>query len=196
MKKIIAAAALAMTGFGLAAPAYAAASAATSSAHTFQSHLAVGLGHGPQQRAAASLDSGVYVIHSAGSAAGSALGIGPVPLVFPPLPVPARYFDGGSFVQRWVVQPTGDGRYSITAVPGGDYSYSLAPRGNDVFVSATTRPVAQWLIQPAGDGMWTIAAPDGDDRVVTLQRDEVPPLVLAPQDGSADQLWSFSRLDA
>lgn len=55
--------------------------------------------------------------------------------------------------------------------------------------------MAQWLIQPARNGTWTIAAPDGDDSVITLQRDEVPPLVLAPQDGSADQLWNFARLD-
>jgi hypothetical protein len=195
MKKIIAAAALVVTGIGLAAPAYGATSAAPSSAQTVQSSLAVGLGHGPQQRAAAGLESGVYVIHSAGSAPGSALGIGPVPLVYPPIDVPVRYFDGGGFVQRWIVQAIGDGRYTITAVPGAPDSYSLTPRGYDVFVSARTRPVAQWLIQPAGEGTWTIAAPDGDDTVITLQRDEFPPLVLAPQDGSADQLWNFTRLD-
>lgn len=200
MKKIIAAAALATASIGLAAPAYAAPSALPSSAKAVpsgqsgQSGLAVGFGNGPRLRDAASLEPGVYVIHSAGAARGSALGIGPVPLIYPPLDVPARYFDGGPFAERWVVQAAGDGRYTITAGQGRPDDYSLTPRGYSVFVSARQQPAAQWLIQPAGDGRWTIAAP-GDDTVVTLQRDEVPQLVLAPQDGSADQLWDFFRID-
>lgn len=191
MKKIIAAAALAVTSFGLAAPAYAATSAAPFSAQSVHSPLAAGLSHGPDPRAAASLESGEYVIHSAGSATGSALGVGPVPLVFPPMDVPARYVEGGTFVERWVVTAAGDGRYTITAAPGREDDYSLTPKLNDVYVSARTRPVAQWSILPAGDGSWTIA--DGVDRVVTVQKYEYPQLVLAPMDGSADQRWTFTR---
>jgi hypothetical protein len=193
MKKIIAAA-LAMTSFGLTAPAYAASSALPSSATAVHSGLAAGLGNRPQQRDATSLEPGVYVLHSAGAARGSVLGIGPVPLVYPPLDVPARYFDGGAYGERWVVQASGDGRYTITAGQGRPDDYSLTSRGDTVIVSARQRPVAQWSIEPAGDGRWTIAAP-GDDAVVTLQRDEVPQLILVPRDGSADQLWDFYRID-
>ncbi len=195
MKKIIAATALGIMSIGFAAPSYAATSAASSSAQTLQSSLAAESTSAPRPRAAQRLESGIYVIHSAGAADGSSLGIGPVPLIYPPLDVPARYFDGDRFVERWVVRATGDGGYTITAGRGGADDYSLTPRDQNVFVSATRQPRAQWLIQPAGNGTFTIAASDGDDKVITLQQDEFPQLLLAPQNGSADQLWEFYRID-
>ena len=187
MKKIFAVAALGLMGVGLAAPAHAATSG-PSSANASQPGLAVAAVNGPQ--ATARLASGTYVIHSTGAAPGSALGIGPVPLIFPPIPVPARYFDGGSFVTRWVVKAADNGQYTITAEPPGPYAYSLALRDDNVFASSA-QPAAQWLIQPAADGKWTIASTDGDDRVVTLQQEEFPEVILRPQDGSDNQLWDF-----
>lgn len=182
-----------MLCFGVAAPARAVTAAAPPQAKTQQAAPAAA-GEAAQPRAAMRLEQGTYVIHSVGAAAGSGLGIGPVPLVYPPFDVPARYFDGGGFVERWVVKAVGDGRYTITAGQGDPDDYSLTPRGQSVFLSAVRGP-GQWLIQPAGDGTWTVAAPDGDDEVVTLQRDEIPQLILVPQDGSADQRWQFIRVD-
>ncbi|MFD5188011.1 hypothetical protein ACFWMU_07600 [Streptomyces sp. NPDC058357] len=134
-----------------------------------------------------------YVIHNVGSPVGTGLGIGPVPLIYPPIDVPVRYLSGG-FVERWVVKPVGNGLYTIIAgqgrpaEPGHPGDYALVERGNDVFVSATKQP-GQWAIEPARGGKWTIGVPDSD-RVITLNEGgDFPQVVLAPRDGSVAQLW-------
>ncbi|MEU2667650.1 hypothetical protein ABZ622_02095 [Streptomyces sp. NPDC007164] len=128
-----------------------------------------------------------------GSPAGTGLGIGPVPLIYPPIDVPVRNLSGPS-VERWVVKPAGNGLCTIIsgqgrpAEPGRPGDYALVERGDDVFVSATQQP-GQWTIEPAGGGKWTIGVPNRD-RVITLNEDgEFPPVVLDPRNGSDAQLW-------
>ncbi|MEU9315300.1 RICIN domain-containing protein [Streptomyces sp. NPDC048295] len=187
----MAAAVLAAVSLTVAAPTHAATPSAAKSQHA-NSALAPATGTEIPE-------ANRYVIHNVGAAPGTALGIGPVPLIYPPIDVPVRNLSGG-FVERWVVTPVGNGLYTIIAGQGrpaeegrpGDYA--LVERGDAVFVSATKQP-GQWTIEPAGGGRWTIGVPNSD-KVITLNRDdEFPPVVLAPRNGSDAQLWDSALLD-
>ncbi|MCX4846029.1 hypothetical protein [Streptomyces sp. NBC_00893] len=185
MKKILAAAALAVLSITAAAPTHAATPSAAKPLHAVSALTPAAGAEVPE--------SSRYVIHNVGSAEGTGLGIGPVPLIYPPVDVPVRYLSG-PLVERWVVRPVENGLYTITAgqgrpaEPGRPGDYALVERDGAVFVSATKHP-GRWAIQPAGGGRWTIGVPNGD-RVITLNEDdEFPPVVLAPRNGSEDQLW-------
>ncbi|MEL5960751.1 RICIN domain-containing protein [Streptomyces sp. CLV115] len=185
MKKILAAAALALMGITAAAPTHAATPPAAKPLHATSALTPAAGAEVPE--------STRYVIHNVGSPMGTGLGIGPVPLIYPPIDVPVRNLSGPS-VERWVVKPAGNGLYTIIsgqgrpAEPGRPGDYALVERGDDVFVSATQQP-GQWTIQPAGGGKWTIGVPNRD-RVVTLKEGgQFPPVGLAPRDGSVAQLW-------
>ncbi|MFF2010155.1 hypothetical protein ACFVWY_13925 [Streptomyces sp. NPDC058195] len=171
MKKIPAAAALAVLSLALTAPTHAAPPAT------------------PSPEAAA---PDAYVIHNVASEPGSGLGIGPVPLVYPPVDVPLRYF-GGQFVERWTVKEVAPDRYTISAGPAQPGRYAFVRKEDAVFVSATKKP-GEWTIESAGNGRFTLGVP-GADRVATLDRDEVPQVTLAPRHGSPTQLWEFERVD-
>lgn len=190
MKMILAAAALAVLSIAVAAPAHAATPSAAKPLHASSAVAPITGAEIPE--------SSRYVIHNAGSPAGTSLGIGPVPLIYPPIDVPVRNLSGYS-VERWVVKPVGNGLYAITAgqgrpaEPGRPGDYALVERGDDVFVSAVQEP-GQWAIQPAGGGKWTIGVPNSD-RVITLNEEGgFPPVVLAPRDGSVAQLWDSVRV--
>ncbi|MFE7466763.1 hypothetical protein ACFU6R_22035 [Streptomyces sp. NPDC057499] len=172
MKKIPAVVALAALSLTLTAPTHAATPTATPSA--------------------AVAAQGEYVIHNVASEPGSGLGIGPVPLIYPPIDVPLRYF-GGQFVERWTVKAVGSDRYTISAGPVQPGRYAFVQREGAVYVSATKKP-GEWTIESAGNGRYTIGVP-GADRVATLDRDGNPQVTLAPRHGSPTQLWEFERVD-
>ncbi|MFJ6011062.1 RICIN domain-containing protein [Streptomyces sp. NPDC092952] len=172
MKKILAAAALAVLSLTATVPTHAATPTAAP--------------------APAAPVPGVYVIHNVASEPGSGLGIGPVPLIYPPIDVPLRYF-GGQLVERWTVKEVAPDRYTISAGPAQFGHYAFVPREDAVFLSATKKP-GEWTIEPAGNRRFTIGLP-GADRIATLDRDDVPQVKLDGRSGSPTQLWEFDRVD-
>ncbi|MFK0101194.1 hypothetical protein [Streptomyces sp. NPDC091040] len=178
MKKIIAAAALALAGLTLAAPTHAVAPDTAQAAHA-------------RAASAQSIATGLFLISNlADDTPGSALSIGPVPPVYPPLDVPVRYLSG-PLTNHWLVQRGDDGLYTISAGRGGPADYRLVERDGAVFASATQEP-SRWMIQGTEDGGLTLGTPDG--RLATLHADDVPQVTLDAPDGSPAQAWRLMQL--
>ncbi|MFC8723615.1 RICIN domain-containing protein [Streptomyces bacillaris] len=180
MKKMITAVAIGLVGLTIAAPSHA------DTPSTPRTTVA----EAPGERAGSGPAAGTYAIRNTASEAGAGLGVGPVPLVYPPLDMPARHLPE-PMAERWVVTPV-EGGYTIVAGagrPGGDGGpgdYALIERDGDVYVSATKAP-GVWSVEPAAGGGWTIGVP-GQDLVATLAADDdVPQITLAPRTDSPAQ---------
>ncbi|KAG0206330.1 hypothetical protein BGX28_002231 [Mortierella sp. GBA30] len=125
--------------------------------------------------------------------------VGPVPLVLPPIDVPARLSSGNDHwarSSRWFVEETNNG-YTIRDGPDSPYAYFLVARNNEVWLHSKLRgaepKVTEWSVTRAGPYEYDIKLPN-EDLVVTGIA-EFPGVLLEPAQGTPDQKWVFEPLE-
>ncbi|GJJ73086.1 hypothetical protein EMPS_05444 [Entomortierella parvispora] len=137
------------------------------------------------------IEPGLYIIETLDD---RFLSIGPVPPIYPPVDVPVRLSNSPPLEEIWDVRPVDDGGYTIRQRGDSKMTYGLnQDQGKAVIVSARKAPQS-WAVNNAGDGLFTIGVVN-QDSLVTVNREEFPPVVLRPANGSPDQHWRFVRVD-
>ncbi|EUC58408.1 hypothetical protein RSOL_250720, partial [Rhizoctonia solani AG-3 Rhs1AP] len=131
------------------------------------------------------------MIHPA-SDEGQGAGIGPVPLMFPPPPVPLRILPT-HIMEPFTLKPQDGNTYQLTAQRE---SWSVVPRDENVFLHARDLPgpTHSWSVQPSGSGNYRVQVPN-NDQVWTFFRDDMPQVQLKPANGSQEQNWKFVRIE-
>lgn len=120
------------------------------------------------------------------------LSIGPVPLVWPPIDVPARLLDRRFHDEAWEVREV-EGGYTIRQPGDRPGVYGLVQRDDAVFVSATSESQT-WAVNNAGNGLYTIGAAN-EDLLFTQSPDKFPQVLLTPSDGSNNQRFRFVQIE-
>jgi len=136
------------------------------------------------------VDPGRYLIQTEEN---EFLSVGPVPLVYPPIDVPARILDRRFYDEAWEVVPV-EGGYTIRQPGNRPDTYGLVRKDDGaIFASARSKPQT-WAVNKAGDNLFTIGSVN-EDRLFTQYKDAFPSVILQPADGSGAQRWKFTRID-
>ncbi|EUC57664.1 Copia-like polyprotein/retrotransposon, partial [Rhizoctonia solani AG-3 Rhs1AP] len=96
-----------------------------------------------------SIQPGTYMIHPA-SDEGQGAGVGPVPLMFPPPPVPLRILPG-QMMEPFTLKPKEGNTYQLTVQRD---SWSVVPKDEYVLLHSRDLPGPShsWSVQPSGSG--------------------------------------------
>ncbi|KAG0030661.1 hypothetical protein BGZ82_007329 [Podila clonocystis] len=145
-----------------------------------------------QVAVAKAIESGIYVIQDE---FGLELGLGPIPLVYPPPDVPVRVFKKGShWVDQWKVEKSDHGALTITNVHGGDDAYRIIAKGDTVFASTQKSTDDKWSVTSVGGSQVEIKVPYKDE-VFTTGREQFDIVTLQHAQGLPRQKWNFIRID-
>ncbi|CAE6397915.1 unnamed protein product [Rhizoctonia solani] len=138
-----------------------------------------------------SIQPGTYMIHPTGDE-GQGLGIGPVPLIYPPPSVPARILPK-SMMEPFTLKPQEGNTYQLAAPKD---SWYVMPKDEYVFLipRETSGAPQSWSVQSTGPGTYRVQLPN-KDLVWTCFPEEFPQIQLKPANGSQEQSWKFVRID-
>ncbi|CAE6474743.1 unnamed protein product [Rhizoctonia solani] len=132
-----------------------------------------------------SLSEGVYLIRSLGSD-NSFVGVGPIPLIYPPPPAPLRCTP--ATMRDPIGLKPADGKY-ILEHKGIRYAIGSDEEGRVKLISGGGGGI-KWTIDRSGEGSFRIKDPDSDrywtaPKIITLQG----------ENGGPKQEWEFENAD-
>ncbi|KAF9112750.1 hypothetical protein BGX30_007207, partial [Mortierella sp. GBA39] len=124
------------------------------------------------------------------------LGIGPVPIIYPPPDVPLRLLpEQIALRDRWTVKEGADGGIIIFNGRGRPDDYKITYK-DDIVIVSTQKAPETWDAQQVGGGPLVVAIKlPYDDRVITSNEDDFPQVTLQPSIGENNQHFRFIPIE-